>query len=220
VELPESYFKSVNLSSHPDLPIILTDHVIRGRKVREIDFSSDPSSLKAGSFRALDFFGDGSFFLLDAPGHAVGHLSALARTTTNPDTFIFMGGDLCHHGGEIRPSAHLPIPDEVKCLSLNSRPHVCLDGALLRKLNFKRGRKPDEPFYDPVLTVDLTRNIQTIKEAQEADAQDNVLFVFAHDMWISDIVDFFPKSANDWKSKGWREDVMWRFLADLSPAAV
>jgi hypothetical protein len=34
--------------------------------VREISF--DESDLEIGGFRALDYFGDGSFYLLDAPG--------------------------------------------------------------------------------------------------------------------------------------------------------
>ncbi len=68
--------------------------------MREIDFQEP---LTIGSFSAVDFFGDGSFYLLNSPGHAIGHMSGLARTSTNPDTFIFMGGDLCHHGGQMRP---------------------------------------------------------------------------------------------------------------------
>jgi hypothetical protein len=36
-----------------------------GRNLREISFSDD---FKIGSFRAHDFFGDGSFYLLDTPG--------------------------------------------------------------------------------------------------------------------------------------------------------
>lgn len=191
--------------------------------MREIDFSSAKSSLKYGAFRAVDFFGDGSFFLLDTPGHAVGHMAGLARTTTNPDTFIFMGGDVCHHGGEIRPSPYLPIPNQLQSYEQGSFPsqqNACLDGALYRRLNEKRGRKPDETFFDPVLAVDIPRAIQSINEAQEADAQDNVFFVFAHDMRIFDVVDFFPKPVNEWKDKGWKERALWSFLEDFTPAAV
>lgn len=50
--------------SNPDAPIKESDY--RGRNVREISFT-DPS-LRLGRFRALDYFGDGSFYLLDAPG--------------------------------------------------------------------------------------------------------------------------------------------------------
>lgn len=45
--------------------------------------------------RAYDYFGDGSFLVLDAPGHMVGHLAGLARTGL--DEWVLMGGDCCHH---------------------------------------------------------------------------------------------------------------------------
>ncbi|EXJ90870.1 hypothetical protein A1O1_03975 [Capronia coronata CBS 617.96] len=209
----EAYCPGYPTKSDVELP----ESCFEGRTVREVDFSYNEAELKVGGFRAVDFFGDGSFFLLDTPGHAVGHLAALARTASDPDTFIFMGGDLCHHGGEIRPSPHLPIPAEVRLSVFD--PFRSHDGALFRELNVKRGRKPDEPFFDPVLTVDFPRAVQTIKEAQESDAQSDVFFVFAHDMSMCDVVDFFPKSANDWKLKDWKQKALWGFLADLAPAA-
>lgn len=176
--------------------------------------------MQVGEFRALDFFGDGSFYLLDTPGHAVGHLAGLARTTTSPDSFILMGGDLCHHGGEMRPTSHLPIPPKVEFPlsdALRARFSVCPGGELFEQLNVKRGRKADEPFFDPAIGLDVRQAIQTIKEAQLADAQDNVFFIFAHDNSIFGVVDLFPLTANAWMEKGWREATLWKFLADLMP---
>ncbi|KIW65757.1 hypothetical protein PV04_07985 [Phialophora macrospora] len=43
----------------------------------------------------VDIFGDGSFLILDAPGHMPGHQMALART--GDDEWVAMGGDCCHH---------------------------------------------------------------------------------------------------------------------------
>lgn len=40
-------------------------HHFRGRQLREIDFTN---AFPIGDFRAVDFFGDGSFYLLDSPG--------------------------------------------------------------------------------------------------------------------------------------------------------
>ncbi|KAL8824770.1 MAG: hypothetical protein Q9170_008046 [Blastenia crenularia] len=77
-----------------------------GRTVREIAFSG----FKIGRFDAFDYFGDGSFYLLDAPGHATGHMCGLARTTAEPPSFVFMGADACHHIGVLRPSEYLPLP--------------------------------------------------------------------------------------------------------------
>jgi glyoxylase-like metal-dependent hydrolase (beta-lactamase superfamily II) len=197
--------------------------VPRGRNLRQINFSQHYPPLKAGAFQAFDFFGDGSFYLLDAPGHAIGHLAGLARMTTNPDTFIMMGGDLCHHGGEIRPSPHLSIPAEVNFPipdMLRSRMASCPGGALFQQLNVKRGRKPDQPFFEPVIASDHEQALETIKKTQEADAQDDVLFIFAHDSDILGIVDLFPLPANGWKIKGWREKLFWKFLEDLALPAV
>lgn len=159
-----------------------------------------------GGFKAHDFFGDGSFYLLDSPGHAVGHLSGLARTTTNPDTFIFMGADCAHHGGALRPSPYMPIPP-------------CLGAHKYHALNEARGgRKPDEPFFDPGLFNDLEQAKQTVKHAQVADKQDNVFFAFAHDSTLVGLVDTFPKKANEWKAKGWKEKGRWGFLKDFDGA--
>ena len=189
--------------------------------MREVEFST--SSLQIGRFRALDFFGDGSFYLLDAPGHDVGHLNGLVRTTSNPDTFIFLGGDTVHHGGELRPTRYLPIPDGVE-VSLPDEVRAqgvsaSLDGSQFRKLNVKRGRKPDQPFFDPVFVLDMADAMESIDKAQEADAQSNIFFTFAHDTTIPGIVDFFPLPANEWKAKGWKEKHMWKFLENFNLAA-
>ncbi|KAJ9501535.1 hypothetical protein LTR99_004419 [Exophiala xenobiotica] len=43
----------------------------------------------------VDMFGDGSLYILNAPGHMPGHQMALART--GQDEWVAMGGDCCHH---------------------------------------------------------------------------------------------------------------------------
>ncbi|KAF4446560.1 N-acyl homoserine lactonase AttM [Fusarium austroafricanum] len=202
----------------PDSPVREVD--FEGRELREISFEAKP--LQIGPFRAFDFFGDGSFYLLDTPGHDIGHLGGLARTTTSPDTFIFMGGDLCHHGGEIRPSQYLPFPPNLSShLSLSDSMRLHLSqcpGSALDDLNVSRGRKAGETFFDPAIGFDKELAIKTVKEAQKADAQDNVFFVFAHDTAMFDVIDMFPKNANDWKAKGWREKTLWKFLNDFEMA--
>ncbi|KAF8964384.1 beta-lactamase-like protein [Flammula alnicola] len=46
--------------------------------------------------RAFDFYGDGSLFIVDSPGHLVGHVNILARTS--PDGgWIYLAGDSAHH---------------------------------------------------------------------------------------------------------------------------
>ncbi|KAI0975574.1 beta-lactamase-like protein [Xylaria arbuscula] len=214
-------FKDAYLPAYPTQPDAwVEERHFEGRSLREVNFSDPVRSLTIGAFRAYNFFGDGSFYLLDAPGHTIGHLAGLARTTSNPDTFIFMGGDICHHAGEIRPSPRLPIPVNVQFPLPDRRIPFCPGAEHFHALNHKRGRRADEPFFDPVLAVDVPQAIQTIKDTQLVDAQSNVLFLFAHDMEINGIVGFFPQAANAWHEKGWKEKALWKFLADLTPAAV
>ncbi|KAI1676011.1 Metallo-beta-lactamase superprotein [Pyrenophora tritici-repentis] len=104
-------FKSNFIPSYPTIPSSqLDERAWEDRDMHEIDFSG-PKGLKIGDFEAYDFYGDGSFFLLHSPGHAIGHMSALARTTADPPTFILLGGDIAHHCGEFRPSRYIPLPD-------------------------------------------------------------------------------------------------------------
>ncbi|KEF54226.1 uncharacterized protein A1O9_09392 [Exophiala aquamarina CBS 119918] len=58
-----------------DSPVLESDY--SGRKLIEL---VDMTPTVAG-FPSFDLFGDGSFYLLHTPGHAVGHLSGLVRTT-------------------------------------------------------------------------------------------------------------------------------------------
>ncbi|KAK4038861.1 N-acyl homoserine lactonase AttM [Parachaetomium inaequale] len=42
----------------------------------------------------LDIFGDGSLYIVDAPGHLPGHLNLLARVGC--DKWVYLAGDACH----------------------------------------------------------------------------------------------------------------------------
>ena len=48
----------------------------------------------AGFPASIDFYGDGSLFIIDAPGHLFGHINLLART--GPKKWVYLGGDCCH----------------------------------------------------------------------------------------------------------------------------
>lgn len=184
-----------------------------GRELREISF--EDSKLKIGRFNALDYFGDGSFYLLDTPGHLLGHLCGLARTTN--DTFIFMGGDSAHHAGEIRPTEWNPLPSEIK-LTPNPKnfPHMC-PGEILQYYVHPEN-SATKHFYSaaPGFNEDHDLAEWTIEGVEEFDANENVLVVIAHDASLKDVVDFFPKPANEWKSKDWGKNGRWRFLGDFT----
>jgi glyoxylase-like metal-dependent hydrolase (beta-lactamase superfamily II) len=48
----------------------------------------------AGFPAAVDFYGDGSLYIIDAPGHLFGHVNILARV--GPKRWVYLGGDCCH----------------------------------------------------------------------------------------------------------------------------
>lgn len=44
--------------------------------------------------RALDYFGDGSFWIMQAPGHMAGNMCAAARLRGGE--WVLLGSDCCH----------------------------------------------------------------------------------------------------------------------------
>ncbi|KAK6380692.1 hypothetical protein LTS17_004892 [Exophiala oligosperma] len=48
----------------------------------------------AGFPATVDFFGDGSVYIVDSPGHLFGHVNLLAKT--GPKKWVYLGGDCCH----------------------------------------------------------------------------------------------------------------------------
>lgn len=56
----------------------------------------DGTWIPLGPFdRALDFFGDGSFWIIDAPGHMPGNLCAAAKLEGMKE-WVLLGSDCCH----------------------------------------------------------------------------------------------------------------------------
>ncbi|KAI1362957.1 hypothetical protein F5Y08DRAFT_329737 [Xylaria arbuscula] len=48
----------------------------------------------AGFPRTIDFFGDGSVYVIDSPGHIHGHVNLLAHISEGK--YVYLGGDCCH----------------------------------------------------------------------------------------------------------------------------
>jgi glyoxylase-like metal-dependent hydrolase (beta-lactamase superfamily II) len=214
-------FKDAFVPGYPKnkkAPIRESDY--EGRELREITFNQ---GIKIGRFNAFDYFGDGSFYLLDSPGHAIGHMCGLARVTTNPSSFIFMGGDACHHGGEFRPSKYLPLPSSISpnpldLQSNNPCPGSMFDGLLRDGDNKKPFYVIARPEDGSGVAHDADEAEVTIEKVMEADANDEVLVVMAHDDSLLDVVDFFPEYANEFKQKGWSEKGRGLFLKDFAQA--
>ncbi|KAF2760941.1 hypothetical protein EJ05DRAFT_247426 [Pseudovirgaria hyperparasitica] len=182
-----------------------------GRELREVDFRSG-AQLRVGRFEAVDWYGDGSFYLLHAPGHAVGHMCGLARTT--PGTFVFLGGDVCHHGGEMRPTEYVPLPREVTPGMVPRLRSVCPGSEYVDGHPEKSGVKP---FYR--MTESFPSDIGvaewSLEGTEEFDACRDIFVCLAHDESLLEVLEYLPKTMNGWRGRGWGEKVRWRFLGDF-----
>lgn len=66
-----------------------------------------------GGFPAtIDFFGDGSLYIIDAPGHLHGHVNILART--GPGRWVYLGGDCCHDKRILNGERNIAMYDDGK----------------------------------------------------------------------------------------------------------
>ena len=199
----------------------MTDAPGSGHALREIVFDPD---VKIGKFHAFDFFGDGSFYLLDVPGHATGPMSGLARTA--PTTFVLLGADTFHLAGSLRPSQYTPLPETLDSLeagldeffpapcpcSIFGDCHPSPESARTNPY-YTASRAPGSAYVDPE-TAD-----RSIQELIEFDAGEDVLVCLAHDPGLFEVLPLFnanPESnINDWQEKGYKEKTRWRFLNEL-----
>lgn len=202
----------------PDCQVLTSDYT--GRDLVEIAFDE---SLKIGRFKAHDYFGDGSFYLLDAPGHAIGHMCGLARTASNPDTFVLMGGDVCHHAGELRPNIYHPLPTCISPHPLKPSSASPCPGDIFAYL--LRDGDATKPFYEIARTpegasvmLDADEAERTVTKVQEADAEDRLLVVMAHDESLKDFVQFFPEYLVDVVERDVKVKSRWAFLKDFQGA--
>ncbi|KAL4247505.1 Metallo-beta-lactamase superfamily lactonase [Abortiporus biennis] len=64
---------------------------------------------------ALDFFGDGSVYTIDAPGHCPGHINLLVRTSSDGG-WLYLGGDSAHHRSLIKHNPEIPVHERLGCM--------------------------------------------------------------------------------------------------------
>jgi glyoxylase-like metal-dependent hydrolase (beta-lactamase superfamily II) len=209
---------------NPDSALLESDFA--GREYKEIDFDKEPT-VELGRFRGYDYFKDGSFYLLDAPGHAIGHITGLARVTSTQegdveDTFIFMGADTAHHGASFRPTKYLPFPRDIQPSPLRtSYPTIC-PGHIFEAIH--PSKKGVEPYYQ--LNEQTPHNKQqadySVGLMQEFDAADHVFVIIAHDDTLLDPnvgIEWFPHGTlKFWKAKDYANRLRWAFLKDFSQA--
>ncbi|KAF9889088.1 hypothetical protein FE257_008065 [Aspergillus nanangensis] len=211
-----------------------TSDLYDGRSVVEITFE-EPASLTICDYRAVDYFGDGSFYLLDSPGHTTGHLTALARTTTTSassaeetDTFIFLAADTVHHAAVFRPTDFFPLPDELRPIPGHADMGSCCASGLYRTAHRLLEKDPPKASTTPFCLMppgnpydeDHGEAERTVKKMLPFDGDPDVFTIFSHDDTLLGAIDLFPMSANHWKAMGWKERCHWRFLRSMSSVSV
>ncbi|KAL1736208.1 beta-lactamase-like protein [Schizophyllum commune] len=201
--------RGMQLKLYPDHPESgLLEKDISGRNVRELTYGG----LKIGDFDALDYFEDGSLYLLDAPGHAPGHTCALARVT--PTSFVLLGADISHHPGHFRPSASLhrtiACPSQILAAARKaiSAEHF---GAQDPSQPFDLAKRTTPMFdiADGGAYEDPPTARKTLQKLLAFDAHPDILVVIAHDLTLVGHLPLFPKTINDWKKDGLKEKVTW-----------
>ncbi|KIW88092.1 uncharacterized protein Z519_11202 [Cladophialophora bantiana CBS 173.52] len=219
--------KGASFPAYPhngESPLLESDFV--GREYQEIDFDKGPTH-KVGNYRGIDYFGDGSFYILDAPGHAIGHVVGLARVTSTQDgdpedTFVLMGADTAHHGGEFRPTEYLPIPKDITPSPYVAKYASTCPGHIFESIHPRK--KAVDPFYH--LHDEVPHNKQQADHScglmQEFDAADNVFVIIAHDATLLDPrvgIEWFPHGTlKNWKVKDSDNKARWLFLQDVTQA--
>ncbi|CAK5263757.1 unnamed protein product [Mycena citricolor] len=213
-----------NTDTYPQVPTAsLKVEDLAGRIVTKIDFSK--ANITFSGLRAVDYFGDGSLYLLDTPGHLAGHITALARTTRS--SFLVLGADSFHHPGAIRPrpafQAQYPCPahllEDAKTIStdyfwspksisgvfdLPSRPEQLLAISDLATSFFANP-------VDSQISVEKLANF---------DADPDFFVVVSHDMSLRGVIPMFPAYLNRWKHDKLKENTVWGFLNKSSPSFI
>ncbi|KAH8924693.1 metallo-beta-lactamase superfamily protein [Atractiella rhizophila] len=218
-------FKS-NKAAFPGYPLnpdsVIPHDAYEGRQVVELDFGK--STTEIGGFKALDYFEDGSFYLLKVTGHTDDHIVGLARTSD--DKFVFLGADTAHHAGEFRPTPELPLPDSITPSPFEavSTTGFCL-GSIFDHIHAHRSEDAKDgyrttPFYElnPALNADLDLAQKAVEKMEAFDAREDVFVIVAHDTSILDMLPLYPKTFNGWEKTDVKNVGRWRFLKDFEIA--
>ncbi|KAJ7902657.1 hypothetical protein B0H14DRAFT_2427868 [Mycena olivaceomarginata] len=209
--------------SNPSSTLLPSDFA--GRKLTTIDFNAKP--LIIGGFKAFDYFGDGSFYILDVPGHQAGHVCGLARVT--PTSFVLMGADTCHHAGVLRPTSklhkHFPCPGELLAatrLSVAVSPAHLHNAPAAGEFDLASRTTPLLNISEKGYFEDPASAHESIDKFGEFDANRDVFVVLAHDESVAPVIRpgaaAYPVVLDEWQAKGWKEEATWAFLDEKNPA--
>lgn len=142
-------------------------------------------------------------------------------------TFVFLGGDICHFGGNFRPSSSIPLPDPVSSSQLD--PHLpcpcpCSLFTVVHPAGPDSLESKTSPFFEVTSLpqsayLDRVAAAASIKELQRFDEHPDVLVCIAHDPTLVKVLPFLndepDRDLNNWKQQGLKEKAQWGWLNEL-----
>ncbi|KZO99396.1 hypothetical protein CALVIDRAFT_553309 [Calocera viscosa TUFC12733] len=143
-----------------------------------------------GSFEGWNYFGDGSLWLMRAPGHCPGHQVALCRVSTSPDTYVLLSGDTCHSR-----YIYMPFPTPVARSDVACWVHPSHGAA-----GSSRG--------STTMHVHLEEAYKSIAKLTRMEMEDNVICIVAHETEVARELDLrvgdMRQGWEKWKEHGWK----------------
>ncbi|KAJ6606391.1 hypothetical protein DFH09DRAFT_1017354 [Mycena vulgaris] len=212
-----------NRSLYPEFPDgALRSSDFAGHKITELRFND--TNLMFSGLPALDYFGDGSFYLLDTPGHLAGHITALARVT--PSSFIVFGADTGHHAGQMRPRPEFqrtyPCPAHLLAESKTAISTQYFWSPASRAGAFDMHSRaqpllsiPDKPNS---ADADPVAGRVSLDKIAGFDADVDFFVVLAHDLSLLGVLPYFPASLSAWRGDGKKDRAVWGFVDEGNPA--
>ena len=209
--------------TRPEAKALTLHEAFEGREVIELDFDGSASHLKVAGLGAIDWFEDGSFYILEAPGHTTDHIMALARTSA--DKFVLLAGDGAHHCGEFRPTPLVPLPDNISPSPLEDSTSVSVcPCSIFERVHPSPGSFRTTPFYEAPapMVEDPVAHRATLDALKTFDASPDVFVILAHDASLLDVLEFFPAAdLTGWEKRPSKKDIgQWRFLNDFRKGAL
>jgi hypothetical protein len=134
-----------------------------------------------------------------------------------PTTFVFLGGDSCHHAGMLRPTSalhqHFPCPGELLASTRRSvSPTAFPPPDAAGQFDLAAHTTPLLDLVENGAYEDPPVARKSITKIGDFDANKDVFVFLAHDESLVDTVGPFPVLVNEWQAKGWKERSTWAFL--------
>ncbi|CAO1613469.1 unnamed protein product [Sympodiomycopsis kandeliae] len=178
---------------HPEgLKTFPSTYLQQGRQIVEIGSAQiQLKKSKIGPFEeGYDLVGDGSIWLVKAPGHCPGHLALLAHTGN--DGWVFLTGDAAHH-----QSMYLPIPPKPFSHDTDRRSIPALFKMTPEAQTLSCMQDfPDQAWH-------------TLSAMTRMEMEPNVMVLLGHEDELTRAINLSQAQSlllNDWKTQGYKQE--------------